>query len=116
MLIGGAMAYTFLQARGESVGDSRVEADSLDVAREILERAGARKMEVLLPVDHLCGCSFDADTERRSTAGTAIEAGWKEAKVKPAKPLDDASFFRRTSLATRVTVPRGRAWIGSRLR
>ena len=50
LLIGGAMEYTFLQARGVAVGASRVEKDKIDVARRILERARA---EVLLPVDHV---------------------------------------------------------------
>jgi phosphoglycerate kinase len=50
LLIGGAMAYTFLAARGDSVGSSRVEKDKLDVAKKILEKA---RVEILLPIDHV---------------------------------------------------------------
>jgi phosphoglycerate kinase len=50
LLIGGAMAYTFLSARGVSVGGSRVEKDKVDGARRILDKS---KVEVLLPVDHV---------------------------------------------------------------
>jgi phosphoglycerate kinase len=50
LLIGGAMAYTFLTARGVPVGASRVEKDKIDVAKRILERS---KVEVMLPVDHV---------------------------------------------------------------
>jgi phosphoglycerate kinase len=53
LLIGGAMAYTFLSARGIPVGASRVEKDKIDVARRILEKAGQSRVEVMLPPDHV---------------------------------------------------------------
>ena len=53
LLIGGAMAYTFLSARGVTVGASRVEKDKIDVARRILDKAAQSRVEVLLPVDHV---------------------------------------------------------------
>jgi phosphoglycerate kinase len=53
LLIGGAMAYTFLTARGIPVGKSRVEKDKVDVAKRILEKAAGSRVEVLLPIDHV---------------------------------------------------------------
>ena len=53
LLIGGAMAYTFLSAQGVPVGASRVEKDKVDVARRILEKAKQSRVEVLLPSDHV---------------------------------------------------------------
>jgi len=53
VLIGGAMAYTFLRAKGEDVGASRVESDQLELARKLMAEAEARQIAFLLPVDHV---------------------------------------------------------------
>ena len=59
LIIGGAMAYTFLKAQGRPVGKSRVEEDKLDLARQILQDANARKVNILLPVDHVAADRID---------------------------------------------------------
>ncbi len=53
LIIGGAMAYTFLKAQGAEVGKSRVEDDKLDLARQILHDAKKRNVKLLLPLDHV---------------------------------------------------------------
>jgi phosphoglycerate kinase len=60
MLIGGAMAYTFLKSRGLPVGKSLVENDKLDLARELLDQTRSRKFRLLLPVDHVLAQSPDS--------------------------------------------------------
>ena len=60
LLIGGAMAYTFLKAQGKPVGRSLVEDDKQDAARDILERAKARGLTLLLPVDHVVAPKLEA--------------------------------------------------------
>ena len=61
IIIGGAMAYTLLKARGEAVGTSLVEEDKLDVAREIFRKGEAKGVKVLLPVDHVCARAFSSE-------------------------------------------------------
>ena len=53
LLIGGAMAYTFLKSQGRSVGKSLVEDDKLDLAKELLDEAKQKNVRLLLPVDHV---------------------------------------------------------------
>ena len=60
LLIGGAMAYTFFKAQGKPVGTSLVEDDKQDAARDILERARARGLTLLLPVDHVVAPKVEA--------------------------------------------------------
>lgn len=59
VLIGGAMAYTFLKAMGLEVGKSRVEEDKLPLATRLLDAAKAKGVDLVLPVDHVCGTSPD---------------------------------------------------------
>lgn len=58
IVIGGAMAYTFIKALGHNVGDSRVEADKIDDAKKIIDKAAQSKVELHLPTDHICSTQF----------------------------------------------------------
>jgi phosphoglycerate kinase len=81
--IGGAMAYTLLAARGQRVGSSRVEADRLDLSREIEAEAGRRGVEIRLPSDHVCGREFAETTERLAVDAVDIPDGWMGLDIGP---------------------------------
>jgi 3-phosphoglycerate kinase len=83
LIVGGAMAYTFLRAQGVGTGKSLVEEDRVDLAREILAKAAAKGCELLLPTDHACGREFKAGTETATVAG-AIPDGWMGLDIGPA--------------------------------
>jgi phosphoglycerate kinase len=87
LLVGGAMAYTFLAAQGISTGASRIEADRLELARELVARAHRAGAELLLPLDHVCGRAFEATTERTITEGREIPEGWIGLDIGP-KTID----------------------------
>jgi len=59
LIIGGAMAYTFLAAKGIELGKSLVERDKIDIAKDILKSAEVRKVQVFLPVDHIASKEID---------------------------------------------------------
>jgi phosphoglycerate kinase len=69
LIIGGAMAYTFLAKMGQRVGTSLVEPDLLDAAGRVLEMAAEQHKELLLPVDHVCAAAFSADSPASVHAG-----------------------------------------------
>ena len=63
IIIGGGMAYTFKKAQGYEIGTSLLEADRLDYAKEMIEKAAAKGVKFLLPVDNLCAAEFSAEAE-----------------------------------------------------
>jgi phosphoglycerate kinase len=69
LLIGGAMAYTFLKAKGEEVGSSLVEEDKIELVNAIYRTAEARKVNIYLPVDHVCGTHLEENTETKTIEG-----------------------------------------------
>jgi len=83
MLIGGGMAYTFLESQGLPIGKSLVEADKLDLARKLLAEAKQRNFRLLLPTDHVLGAEFKADTQTRTTSVEATPDGWMGLDIGP---------------------------------
>lgn len=82
IIIGGAMAYTFLKTRGKAIGGSRVEDDFLDKAQELLDRAADQNCEVLLPPDHAVVRKLEAGAEHRIAVGD-IDPGWQAVDIGP---------------------------------
>ena len=81
IIIGGGMAYTFLKAKGETVGTSKLEPERIDTARQLLEKAKAARVEVLLPVDHVVADKFEAGAKTRVV--DRIEDGWMALDIGP---------------------------------
>jgi phosphoglycerate kinase len=83
MLIGGGMAYTFLKADGQPIGKSLVEDDKVDLARRLRQEAQAKKFALLLPVDHVVGAEFKADTATQTVSVSATPDGWMGLDIGP---------------------------------
>ncbi len=83
VLIGGAMANTFLKAKGYAVGDSLVEDDRLDVARRLMDDAARLGKHFLLPVDVVIADKFAADANSQVIAADHVPAGWRILDIGP---------------------------------
>ncbi|MGA8368058.1 MAG: phosphoglycerate kinase [Candidatus Acidiferrales bacterium] len=82
MLIGGAMAYTFLKSQGLPVGKSLVENDKLDLARGLLEEACSRNFRLVLPVDHVVAESPDSTATKTADIANTPD-GWMGLDIGP---------------------------------
>ncbi|HSN91791.1 MAG TPA: phosphoglycerate kinase [Anaeromyxobacteraceae bacterium] len=98
LCIGGAMAYTFLAAQGVPTGRSLVEQDKLELARQILERARQRNVDLLLPVDHVCAEAPKEDARRVVVGDRAIPDALMGLDIGP-KTLDR---YRQRILAAKT--------------
>ena len=68
IIVGGGMAYTFKMAQGHTIGKSLLEADRVDYAREMMAKAEAKGVKLLLPIDNVCAAEFAKDAEPTVTA------------------------------------------------
>jgi phosphoglycerate kinase len=100
VLVGGAMAYTFVKARGTDVGASRVEEEMLGEAAAILEDDGEDRID--LPTDHVCGRAIEAGTPTRVARGS-IGAGWMGLDIGP----ETAARYAKVLRAARTVVWNG---------
>tara|TARA_B100001057_G_scaffold419943_1_gene440030 strand:- start:1509 stop:2696 length:1188 start_codon:yes stop_codon:yes gene_type:complete len=83
LIVGGGMAYTFVQAQGGSIGTSLVESEMHAQALSILEKARSSKTELLLPTDTLCGDTFAPDANTQVSPIHAITEGWMGLDIGP---------------------------------
>jgi len=83
MLLGGAMAYTFLKALGEPVGKSLVEDDKLELARKLRAESQERGFPLLLPVDHVVAEELKADARTQTLPVSATPEGWMGLDIGP---------------------------------
>lgn len=91
VLVGGAMAYTFLKAQGVEVGLSKTEDDKLDLAKSLLQDAQSRGKEFLLPKDHIVAEKFDASAAAETAATRAIPANRIGLDIGPATRAEYAA-------------------------
>ena len=82
LIIGGGMAYTFMKALGKNVGDSLLEADYIDYAKEMMEKAEKKGVKLLIPVDTVVAKEFNNDAESK-IAENGIEDGWMGLDIGP---------------------------------
>ena len=84
LIIGGGMAYTFLAAKGFSIGSSLCEADKLDLANELLAKAKEKGVNLLLPVDNRLGDRYDPECDFMLVHSDEIPDGWMGLDIGPA--------------------------------
>ncbi len=83
LIIGGGMSYTFFKAMGGQIGNSLVEDDKLDLAKELIQKAKAKGVELHLPIDSVTADKFDAQANTKIANNNAIETGWMGLDIGP---------------------------------
>ncbi len=76
VIIGGGMMFTFLKAQGKNVGSSLLEADKVELAKSLLDKATSKGVELLLPIDTVVAQEFKNDTPFKTVSVDEIEDGW----------------------------------------
>lgn len=83
LIIGGGMAYTFFKALGGQIGKSLCEEDKLGLAKELIQKAKAKGVELHLPIDSVAGDKFDAEANTQVVNNTSIPEGWMGMDIGP---------------------------------
>jgi len=77
LIVAGGIANTFLLAKGYEVGDSLVEADKVDLAKELMDEAAEKGVDIVLPIDVVIADDFSNDANTQTVAADEISAGWQ---------------------------------------
>lgn len=83
LIIGGGMTYTFTKAQGGAIGKSLLEADKMPLALELIEKAKAKGVNLIMPVDNVCADGFSNDANRKIVKTGEIEDSWEGLDIGP---------------------------------
>src|SRR5882762_7267298 len=83
LIIGGGMSYTFFKALGGQIGKSLVEEDKLGLAKELIQKAKSKGVELHLPIDSVIADKFDANANTEFANSNAIQDGWMGLDIGP---------------------------------
>jgi phosphoglycerate kinase len=83
LIIGGGMTYTFIKAKGGKIGNSLCEEDKLDIARAVMEKAKAKGVNLIFPVDGVNADKFDAEANTYLSAIDDVKDGWMGLDIGP---------------------------------
>ncbi|HLP52358.1 MAG TPA: phosphoglycerate kinase [Chitinophagales bacterium] len=103
IIIGGGMAYTFFKAQGGTIGSSLCEDDKLDLALELIAKAKAKGVNLLLPVDSILADKFDANANTSTANSNEIPDGWMGLDI-ATKAIKD---FSEVILASKIILWNG---------
>jgi phosphoglycerate kinase len=84
LIIGGGMAYTFLQAKGRPTGKSLVEADKISLAKKLIQKAADKGVNLLLPQDHIVAAEFSPTAEHKVCSDANFPSDWMALDIGPA--------------------------------
>lgn len=96
LLVGGAMAYTFLKFKGAAVGSSRVEEDKMDLVETIYRNAEQRRVRIVLPKDHVCASEFSESAKPVVVAARDIPAGLMGLDIGPETAAEFSAIIKES--------------------
>jgi phosphoglycerate kinase len=103
LIIGGGMTYTFTKARGGAIGKSLLEADKIPLALELIEKAKTKGVNLIMPLDNVCGDKFSNDANRMTVATGQIDDEWEGFDIGP----ESVKLFTETILKSKTILWNG---------
>ncbi len=103
LIIGGGMTYTFTKAQGGAIGKSLLEADKMPLALELIEKAKAKGVNLIMPLDNVCGDKFSNDANRITVATGEIGDEWEGYDIGP----ESVKLFTETVLKSKTILWNG---------
>jgi phosphoglycerate kinase len=94
IIIGGGMTYTFYKALGLPIGNSLLEEDKVDLAKELIQKAKAAGVKLMLPMDSVVAKEFDNDAEHKVVNDNGIEDGWMALDIGPQSAISFGNVIK----------------------